>query len=77
MSEPSAPVPMPGPEALAALLDAQSAVLGLPIAAAHRPGVLRYLALSAQMAACVLAVPLPPQAESGSVFRPVEPEAGA
>lgn len=77
MPDPSAPFPMPGPEALAALLDAQAAVLGLPIAAAHRPGVLHYLGLSAQMAASVFAVPLAPQAESGSVFRPVEPEGGA
>ena len=56
-----------------ALVDAQSALLGLSIAPEHRPGVLRYLQLAAGMATLVMEHPLTPQDESGSVFVPVSP----
>jgi hypothetical protein len=56
-----------------AWLDAQSALLGLPIAPAHRAGVVRYLQLVAGMAPRVMDFPLTPADESGSVFVPVEP----
>lgn len=54
-------------------VDAMAALLELPLAPAHRPGVLKYFALAADMAAVVMAVPLTPADESGAVFRPVEP----
>jgi 1-carboxybiuret hydrolase subunit AtzG-like len=57
-------------------LDAQSALLGLRIAAEHRPGVLRYLQLAAEMAARVTDFELTPADESGSVFVPVSPSVG-
>jgi hypothetical protein len=43
---------------LDAYIDAASAMLDLDIAEAHRPGVRRFLALAADMAALVDAVPL-------------------
>jgi hypothetical protein len=55
-------------------VDAQAALLGLPIAAEHRPGVLRYLQLAAGMAPLVMDFPLAPADESGNVFVPVSPE---
>ena len=58
-----------------ALVDAQSALLGLSIAPEHRPGVLRCLQLAAGMATLVMEHPLTPQDESGSVFVPVSPAA--
>ena len=54
-----------------AYLDAQSALLGLPISAEQRPGVLRYLQLAATMAPRVMDFKLTPADESGSVFVPV------
>jgi hypothetical protein len=58
----------------AAYVDAAAAALGLKIAAEHRPGVLRYYALAAGMAAVVQGLPLEPHDESGSVFHPVAPQ---
>ena len=63
----------PSPQQLEAAVDAAAALLQLPLAAEHRPGVLRYFALAAEMAQLVLAVPLGRDDESGAVFRPVEP----
>ena len=64
-----------------AYLDAQSALLALPISAKQRPGVLRYLRLAATMAPQVMDFKLTPADESGSVFLPisvpVSPEGGA
>ncbi|MDZ7893477.1 MAG: DUF4089 domain-containing protein [Sphingobium sp.] len=42
----------------AAYVDAAAAVLGLKIAAEHRPGVLRFFGLASQMAALVNGLPL-------------------
>jgi hypothetical protein len=58
------------PEALEAYLDASAAALALPIAPEHRPGVLRYLALAADFAAQVDAVPLTPHDEPAVNFVP-------
>jgi hypothetical protein len=55
-------------------IDAAAAAVGLKIAAEHRPGVERYYALAAQMAALLEGVPLTPADEPGNVFRPVAPE---
>jgi len=52
---------------------ATAAVLGLKIPSESRPAVLRYFALAAGMAEQVMAMPLTPADESGSVFIPVEP----
>ena len=54
-----------------AYLDAQSALLALPISAKQRPGVLRYLRLAATMAPRVMDFKLTPADESGSVFLPI------
>ncbi len=56
-----------------AYVDAAAAALGLSLRPDHRPGVLRYFALAAEMAALVEAVPLEPHAESAVVFVPVSP----
>lgn len=63
-------------DAHGAYVDAAAAVLGLKIAAEYRPAVLRYFGLAATMAEQVMALPLEPADESGSVFVPVEPERG-
>lgn len=54
-------------------VDATAAVLGLPLAPAHRPGVLQYFALAAGMAGQVMDLPLGPEDEPAEVFVPVEP----
>ena len=54
-----------------AYVDAQAALLGLPIAPEHRPGVVRYLQLAAGMAPRVMDFVLAPGDESGNVFVPV------
>lgn len=56
-----------------AYIDAAAATLGLKIAAAHRPGVLRYFALAASTAELVQGLPLQPHDEPANVFRPVPP----
>jgi len=56
-----------------AYVDAAAATLGLKIAAEHRPGVLQFFALAANMAELVQGLPLEPHDESGNVFHPVPP----
>lgn len=63
--------PMPSPEQLEAFLDMQSSLIGLEIDPAYREGVLRNLALVAEMARSVMDFPLTPADESGNVFMPV------
>ena len=53
-----------------AYVDAAAALIGLPIDPEHRPGVVLNLERIAQMAALVLAYPLPDEAEPAPVFRP-------
>lgn len=57
-----------------AYVDAAAAALGLNLRPDHRPGVLRFFALAAEMAAVVDAVPLDPHAESAVSFVPVSPK---
>ncbi len=64
---------MPTPAQLEAQVDATAALIGLPLAAAHRPGVLHYFAIAAAMAELVLAQPLTPDDEPAALFVPVEP----
>lgn len=64
-------------DAIAAYVDAAAAALELRIAAEHKPGVVGFFALAAGMAERVMAEPLAPEDESGSVFRPVPPRGNA
>ena len=57
-----------------AYVDAAAAALDLNLRPDHRPGVLRFFALAAEMAAVVDAVPLDPHAESAVSFVPVAPK---
>jgi hypothetical protein len=59
---------------LEAWADAAAAAVALPIAAGHRPGVLRYLGLAAGMAELVMAVPLGIDDEPAFVFAPIGPD---
>ena len=63
------------PEQIEHLVDAQSAALGVRIAAEHRKDVIAFYALAARMAELVEGLPLTPADESGSVFSPVTPNA--
>lgn len=53
---------------IAALVAAQAAVIGLPLDAAHRPGVEQNLERIAEMAQSVMDFPLPHTIESAAVF---------
>jgi hypothetical protein len=57
-----------------AYVDATATVLGLNLRPDHRPGVLRFFALAAEMAAVIEAVPLEAHAESAVSFMPVSPQ---
>jgi hypothetical protein len=57
-----------------AYVRAAAQTLQLPIATEHLPGVLRFFALAAAMSEQVMGLPLTPADESGSVFKPVEPQ---
>jgi len=54
-------------------VDGTAALLGLPLAPAHRPGVLGFFRLAASMAAVVDAVPLTPHDDTPLRFEPVSP----
>lgn len=62
------------PEQVATLVDATASALALPIADAHRPGVLAFFGLAASMADLVQGMPLDTGDESGAVFVPVAPK---
>ena len=53
---------------IAALVDAQAAVIGLPLAAAHRPGTIQNLERIVEMAQSVMGFPLPHSMEPAPVF---------
>ncbi len=61
------------PQQVEALVKANADALGLPIAAAHRPGVIGFFTLAASMAQQVMGEALTHEDESGSVFQPVSP----
>lgn len=61
------------PEQIEAAVDAAAALLALPIADEHRPGVLRYFGLAAAMAELVERVPLGEHDDPAEAFTPVEP----
>lgn len=61
------------PLQIEAYVDAVAAALGLPLAPEHRPGVLRYFGLAAEMAALVHGLPLSTHDEPAGAFVPIEP----
>ncbi len=64
--------PEPDEAAAAAFVDAASALEGLPIAPAYRPGVIRNIMLLTRMAGLVLEHELGPADEPAPVFRASE-----
>ncbi|KQW44653.1 MULTISPECIES: AtzG-like protein [unclassified Roseateles] len=56
-----------------AYVDAAAAALDLPLAPEHRPGVLRYFGLAAEMAALVNGLPLAVHDEPAEAFAPISP----
>ena len=60
-------------ETIEAYVDAAAAALELPLAAEHRPGVLRYFGLAAEMAELVNGLPLALQDEPAEAFVPISP----
>ncbi|QHI98000.1 DUF4089 domain-containing protein [Xylophilus rhododendri] len=69
--------PLPDKAAQERYVDATAALIGLPLAADHRPGVLGFFALAASMAAAIEAVPLTPHDDSPMRFEPVSPREAA
>jgi len=67
-------VPMT-PAQIEAYVDAAAAVLQLPIAPAHRPGVLGYFALAAEMADRVAGLSLALTDDPAEAFVPIAPSA--
>ena len=57
-----------------AYVEQASRAIGLPIAEAYRPGVIRNMALVARMAGLVMGFPLGPADEPAPVFVPAEPK---
>jgi hypothetical protein len=57
-----------------AIVAANAAAVDLAIAAEHKPGVVAFFALAADMAQLVGGLALGPEDESGSVFAPVSPQ---
>lgn len=56
-------------------LDHVAAVIRMPIAEAHRPGVIYYLNIATDMAALVFGIALDRKAQPAPVFRPASPAA--
>ncbi len=55
-------------------VDAMAALLELPLMPEHRPGVLRYFALAAEMATLVSSLPLTVHDEPAEAFVPIKHE---
>ena len=62
------------PADIAAHVDATAALIGLPIPAEYREGVLRYFGIAAMLASLVMDHPLTPEDEPAPAFVPVAPE---
>lgn len=60
------------PEEIEAYIDAAAAALELPLAPAHRPGVLQYFSLAASMAELVEGLRLGVEHEAAPQFVPIE-----
>lgn len=57
-----------------AYVDAAAAALNLSLLPNHRPGVLHFFALAAEMAALIEAVPLDAHLEPAVTFTPISPK---
>jgi len=57
-----------------AYVDAAAAALDLPLAPAHRPGVLAYFALAAELAESMAGAPIDVCDEAAPVFAAIAPE---
>jgi hypothetical protein len=57
-------------DAIAAYVDRTAAIVGLPIAAAHRAEVIEQFERLVAVAALFMEFPLPEEIEPGPVFRP-------
>ncbi len=64
------------PSDVSAWVDQAARLLDLPIAEEHRPGVLHYFSIAADMAALVNEFPLSAVDEAAGAFIPVAPEPG-
>ena len=64
------------PAQVEAYVDAAAAALQLPLAPAHRPGVLNYFALAVEMAELLEAHPLTLEDDPAEAFVPVGPGYG-
>jgi hypothetical protein len=62
------------PHSLESYVDAAAACIGLPIAPAHRPGVVTYFRIAHGMAQQVFGVPLDAHDDPAPVFIPVSPD---
>ena len=58
-------------------VDAAAAALELPLAPAHRPGVLHYFALAASLAELLSAHPLAVTDDPAEAFVPIAPASGS
>jgi hypothetical protein len=65
---------VPARSDLDAYVDEAAKLCGLPIAPAHRPGVVQYLGVVSQAAALVMEFALPEDSEPAPVFRPTPGE---
>jgi 1-carboxybiuret hydrolase subunit AtzG-like protein len=61
---------VPTPEELGAYVDEAANLIGLPIAPAHRPGVIQYLGGIMGAATLVMEFALPDDVEQAPVFEP-------
>jgi len=61
------------PTQIEAYVDAAAALLQLPLSPVHRPGVLHYFALAAEMAALAGELPLSVADDPAEAFVPVAP----
>jgi len=61
------------PEQIEAFVDASASALALDLQPAHRTGVLRFVAIAAEMAAVLDTVPLDASVEPAVNFVPVSP----
>jgi hypothetical protein len=62
------------PEHIEAYVDAAAAALCLPLAPAHRPGVIAYFTLAAALAELVAGMPLDVGDDAAPVFAPIAPD---
>lgn len=59
---------------LEAYANAAAAAIGLPLDAAHQPGVVRYLGLASHLADQVMGLDLGPLDDPAERFQPIGPE---